>query len=458
MFVEVGLLTGAILVALAAMKRGHGGPLVISIWILCGSIAMLLFSPLGFTTMSLASAAIVGIGMISLACPAFLAYPPHTRVPARQGLRNVAFLRLATVTALILIMVAIGYRAYTTGIGNAIGADYGQLSITQIRSVQTRQSHDGGLLALMGSVGPVLACLGLYGALRYSRIWILLSVLAIGVALQSPARTNIVSLIVVMVTFYLYVRPFISGRSPLIKARKYYRARKYHTAIAIGTASVGALIAFNYIGTQLGKNRSATIAFPHYSWPQWTLSPFSYFSGGFSALSQAMKLGVDPFDRGASYYSLIRSANFLFPEVKVPNTIGTYVSTPLPINIYTGFGSVYFDLGIFGVISLFASLGWIATRAHLKAKAGEIEWAWVSAVLTSVLLALPEGYHLLNLDIDFQLLVGFWVFWFIRHERSRNLTRRHLKERKRIPISSIEPHSTIEPDSTTTVSPRWGQT
>ena len=408
------LLMGSVLIAFATQKRGQGGPLEWSLWVLAGALAIPVVAPLGLTYTSVTAGIIVVVGIISLASPTLFSLIPKGALraePVNQGRRSVGLAKLVFLSAVMLMLVAVGFQAFKSDIASATGLSFDQLSPTEIRAAQTSNARGGGILALMGSAGPILACLGLYGALRFSRWWYLLSAVSVWVALQSPARLTVVSLILVMAVFYLYARRSMS-EGPTQK-----KLRKRTVFLIVGGAGGGALAIFNLIGAQLGKNQSATALFPHFTWPQWSLNPLLYFGGGFPALSQALDLRVNPFDAGGSFFSVMKVANVFFPDIQVPDTIGRYVGIPIQFNLYTGFGQVYFDVGLIGVIGAFVLLGWLSGLAHRWAMEGRLEWAFASAVLATVLLSLPQSYILFHLDLIFQLVIGFWVFWAIRYER-----------------------------------------
>lgn len=414
-----GLLAVAVFTAIAATVRQKLAPVTTALWLLSLIILLSCVDPLRLDPVGGRAALIVTVGIVSLGIPAVLSRGSSDAILSSNEKGRVGSARYILVALAVLTMVLVGFRAFAADIASVTGHDFNQLTLTEIRAAQTGAARGGGVLALFGGAGPLLACLGIYGAHRVSRWWLILTVVAIAISLQSPSRLNSIGLIVTLIAFWLYIRRAQSNALSRVS-----RVRQILLPLV---AAVVALVIFNAVGEQLGKNDMTRNTFPAYSWPSWTLSPIVYFTGGLSALSDALASSVDPFDQGSSYYAVLRAAAVFDSSIVPPETIGEWVLIPMPFNLYTGFGQVYFDLGIPGVIVAFGGLALLSVTSHRRALSGSMPAAWVSAVAANVLLTLPLGFIALNLDVLFRLLLGAWAFWFIgayrcgrdRHEGAR---------------------------------------
>lgn len=409
MSAESGLLAVTILAAVLATKSTHG-PLAWALWLWVGVIALHTVAPLPLTPMNETAAIIIAVGLTFLTLPQL---HPHRKIrtspkPIHQS-HGVAHTRFVIASVVAIGMVLAGAIAFRNNIGAATGTPYDTLTTVQIRRAQVSTARGAGFLALLATAQPILSCLGVYGTLRYHWAWSFLAVAALAVSLQTPGRTTIISLLVTTLAFYLYLRNIIPRR----KQRRFKRP----PGLAIATAGVAALVIFNTIGTQLGKNDVARSYFPAYWWPAWTLAGLLYLVGGLSALSVAQQTNFDPFEQFNSIFALVRLANFADPAIKPPDTLGADVNIPIPFNVFTGFGQVYFDFSIVGVAAMAYLLGSLAVTSHRRAVAGSLGWVWVSATVAALLAYLPAGYRLFTLDVVFQLGVGSLAFYWLREAK-----------------------------------------
>jgi oligosaccharide repeat unit polymerase len=348
---------------------------------------------------------IVCLGLLTLTIPVMRRRRDLSVPDTQQGDRQVSFARLVIASAIILTMVLVGAMAFRSGVSAAAGTDFSELTLQQVREAQNGAARGGGLLPLLSAANPIAACLGIYGAFRYSRWWILLTAVAVVAAAQSPARTSSIAMLVAVVVFWLYARNTISRDEERPTPRPL-------PVVRLGLAAIVGMMFFLYVGHLLQKDYSGD--FDSSGLPGWAVTPVLYFSGGMSALTVALDNSGSPFEYGSSIFLMMRAASVFFPGVAVPDTIGQFVSIPMLFNVYTGFGQIYFDLGLLGVAALAFTLGWLALVAHRKAEAGLVEWAWVSALTATILFTLPMGFRLFNLDVVLQLLGGFLIFWLIR--------------------------------------------
>ncbi|QIZ99236.1 O-antigen polymerase [Leifsonia sp. PS1209] len=416
--IEVLLLACAGTLFTVSLVRKGAPAISIALAVMTGSLAAHIIAPLSLEPMSVQSAVIVFFSLVALSAPTWLPARKPAREKAGHGDSGVAFARLVLLAVVLLSATLIGFHAFTSSVAAATGTGFNSLSLVEVRAAQNGAARGGGLLVLLGSLGTVLGCVGVYGALRFSRFWLILPAVSLAVVLQNPSRSNSISLIVVLAVFYLQVRssvpPRRGTRGSLSRRSQWMRAALFSTLVTVGAISV-----FNVVGSELGKNEMASTLFPDYSWPAWSLSPIYYVAGGFSALSEAMRLGTSPFAPGSSFFSILRVFNAVGGPPP-PETIAAYVYIPTPFNLYTGPGQLFFDSGIFGTIVAMLALGILLTYAHRRAQAGYTEWAWVSSVLFTVALSLPQSFTLFRLDLDFEILVGFCVFLAIRRSAVRS--------------------------------------
>lgn len=411
--VNVEFLVVTLVLATWAWRRDKASPLSMSLWLWVGIAVVLVLRPLELYPVSVKAATIVGVGLLSMVAPLWKRRPLDGFI-SEQGHASMALARLWFTSAGVLVMVVIGVYTFRSGIAQATGTDFSNLSITNIRAAQAGSAQGGGLFALMSATNPILACLGIYGAWRYSRLWLLLTAVAVWASLQTPARLMTLSLLVGAVVFYLYIRGYVPKRGgrPVGVLRRL-------PLLLIGLSGAAALTFFNYLGTKLGKNDIITSYFTHFAWPDWLLSPVLYFTGGIPALSRAISQGFNPSDPMSSIFSLVHIAMFVDPTIQKPDVLSKYVSIPIPFNVYSGPGVPWFDFGMIGVVVLMFMLGWLAVVSHRKARQGYVEWAWVSAVIAGLLFSLPMTYQLFDLSVDFELVVGFVVFGLIRRSSKR---------------------------------------
>jgi oligosaccharide repeat unit polymerase len=403
------LLVVSLWTATVATTRDRRSPLAWSLWIWVAVAALHVVRPLPLVPISVMGAAVASVGLVAITLPVMRRRQSVSELsPAAQGHRGVALVRFIVLGAAVLAMVVVGAMAFRSGIALAAGTDFGSLDLRQIRHVQNTAGRGGGFAALLSAANPILGCLGVYGAMRYNRAYILLLVIAIIAAAQSPARTSSISLIVIVVVFWLYARNAISRDEMSPTPRRLPIGR-------LILAGVVAVAFFLIVGDMLQKNYVAGMY--ETSLPGWAVDPVLYFSGGLSALTVAVDEGVKPIEFGSSIYLLMRVASIFAPGLHVPDTIGRYAEIPMPFNVYTGFGQIYFDFGLLGVFVLSLILGNIALRAHRLAESGAMEWAWVSAVTASLLFSLPQGFRLFNLDVTLELALGFFIFWSIRRAK-----------------------------------------
>lgn len=401
------LLVVATLASLTAYKREGVSPLSLGmgLWVLVLTVAWI--DPLGIAGVSMRAAEIIAAGIIAMVMPLF--FPrAKVRVPVITHQAPPAVMTIVLVSAVLAGAVVIGLFAFRSQVASATGAAFGDLTLEEVRRAQTSDARGGGIGALLIAANPVLACLGVYAARQGYRWGWILPIFSFVVAMQSPGRLISISLVIQTIAFYVYVR------DPGLN-RPHNRGR----VVFAGTAGfILAVLVFNYVGDRLGKNAAAISYFAGYGWPQWTLSPVLYFTGGLSALAVALQYGIDPQEQGGSVFALMRVFEAMGVVPESPDTLGAYVPIPIPFNVYTAFGQIWFDFGTLGVMVLSFLLGGLSSFGHRRARNGSIGWAWVSSSCVALMLTLPLTYRLFFLDVALQLLAGLALFAFMARSRS----------------------------------------
>jgi|GEM_PF-1800237 len=395
----------SVVLALLLLARDRSSPVTWTLWMWVAIGVVQILQPISLASVTGAASAICGIGLLCLALPTII-FGSAGSTQVNHGEVHSSYSRYVVITVIFLVLGVIAAVAFQDRIATIAGSDFGSLSAQQVRLAQNSRSQTQDALGILSVSYPILACLGVFGAVRYAKVWILVAVAALALTLPSPARTQTLSVAVSAVVFWLYIR----GTSRVIEAPSAMNSaprKKRFPWVWIMALLVIALIFFNAVGASLSKTGTGVES---QDWlPQSLVSPVAYFAAGVPALGVALSSGVNPFDWGTSVYSILRIAHVFSPEVQVPNTIGAFVYAPMPFNVYTGFGQTYFDLGLVGLIVLFVVFGGCVRVAHGRASSGQVQWAWVCAVATAVLLSLPQAFRGLALDIDVEVVVGFVV-------------------------------------------------
>jgi len=398
------LLIVALSMATIAMRRDPKSPLA---WSLCLWVVVAVIhvtQPIPLAALNGTSTIVVCVGLIALTAP--MIFSPANGARVSQGPRRAGLLRLSVWSIALTILMLVGLTSFQNAIAGVSGADFSNLTLYDIRLAQNGSARGGGLAVLLLSVAPIVACLGIYGAYRFSRLWLVFTGVAAYAVFQSPARTTTLSLIVTCAVFWLFARTHVSRDESPGESRPLPWLR-------LGVVAAGGLAYFVYIGDALSKS------FALGGWlPGWAQTPVAYVAGGISALSVSIRDGFNPLSFGTSVYLPMRALESLGVGVVAPETIGAYVSIPMPFNVFSGFGQMYFDFGLAGVAVLSLVLGAVAWAAQRRSTGGMTEWALVSAIIAGLLFTLPQGFRLFNLDVAMQLAVGFAAFWSIRRGRA----------------------------------------
>jgi hypothetical protein len=405
------LFAGALgLALLLAQRQGllHPATLFACFWTV--TFAVRITAPMKQAAFSMTAAVVLGVGILAVCVPAVLgARTPGPLQEVRLGDRDVARERLIVLTCVVGAVVLIAlhiFRSYITGY--YFGADLAQLSSSAIRAAQLAGTR-GGPLTLGLALSPLLGALGVYGALRYSRWWLLVTAFALFVTLQYPARITTLGLAVSCATFSAYARPLVA-RDPQAPAARGRPSTPVTVAQLLVVASA-ALAYFIYTGAQLKKDVVASFFVQDWTWPQWLLSPVQYVVGGLSGMAAAIGSPIgDPY--GADGHPVTTYLPILLSGEHPKDTIAGYTLAPFPVNVYTAFGDLYFDWGITGVIGLSLLLGLaaqIAYRLHHR----RLELTWVAAMLVNVLLSTGMAYRLFYLDVAVATAGGWLAFFWL---------------------------------------------
>ena len=311
---------------------------------------------------------------------------------------------LAIVLTIVTLMFFVGHGTFRAGIEVATGMSFDALDPRTIRYAQNYlEGGGGGVLSLFFSVGVVFVPLLLFAGQRYSRLFYLLIPVVFGLISQSPARTYSLTVAVVSVTFFFYQRAQGSSHQP----------HRVWRLLAVAVVALGLATGyFVTVGQSLGKAQNLK-GIAESSWlPPGVDMTVLYFVGGVSALSVAIDAGFNPsldaFGRSASV--VFRVLSEIVPGVQVPDTIAPSSFIPVPFNVYTAPGDVWFDFGLAGVFVIFSGMGLVLRRAHDRALRGDPGEMFVAAYLVSTLLATPLNLNLLTIQSIFLLIVGWVAF------------------------------------------------
>jgi len=369
-------------------------------------IAMHLLLPLGLVPLTDRAALIVGTGVVAFAVGGLLSRrrPPRTsrEIASPPGSSAAARFRFPCAAILSCVLLFYGLLAFRTQISNLAQADFGSLDVVQVRRIQSGIAPGtSGIGQLFISLAPLVACLGIYGVMRVHRMWFVLVPYALYVTTRSPGRTLTIGVVAASVAFFIYLR------QPRQSA-----AGRARLAAVISVAGAGAVLYFQVVGNKLGKTSLISSGLPK-SWiPDALVTPLVYQLGGLSALSVADLYSLNPTEgqRGRSAYVFYRALSTIVPAVHAPTTVAQFVPVPVPFNVFTGFGDVFYDYGFVGLVVVFALLGWLTSASHRRAKSGSLISAWCAAVLWSIIVTASISLRLFYIDTVFLAAVGSLFF------------------------------------------------
>jgi hypothetical protein len=411
---DMDYLLGAEATLLAAFlwwRQGilHPATMFSAVWM--ATFAFRVTAPMSQAEMTPTAAWVIGLGLLAVCVPGAVSGRPRPVTHGvRLGDRDVALRRLIVLTCAVAAVVFLALYIFRSYISGYYGADLGQLSSSAIRAAQLAGTR-GGPLTLGLALSPLLAALGVYGALRYSRWWLLVTALALFATLQYPARITTLSLAVSCAAFSAYARPAVR-QDPAAPAS---RGRRSTAALVLQLLVVAcaALAYFVYTSIQLRNDVVAAFYVRDWTWPDWMLSPVQYLVGGVAGLTAATALpDGDPY--GPDGHPVTVYLPLLVSGQNPPDTIAGFTPAPFPVNVYTAFGDLFFDFGIGGVIALSLVLG-LVVQATYRQHHRRLEWAWVTAVLVNVLLSTGLAYRLFYLDVAVMAVAGWAAFgWLSR--------------------------------------------
>jgi oligosaccharide repeat unit polymerase len=400
------LLVLGVTIALALLYSSvgllHPATIVCGVWT---AVAVAhLFNPLRLADVNVTTATVVLSGLFTFAAP--------TMVVGRQAVKQRAYgirsARLALIVSTILLMLlVVGWVSFRQHISSVAGTSFAQLDLRTVRAIQTSEAgRGGGLSVLMYSIGPVVACLGLWMTHYYSRAFVSLTAVSFYLVAQSPARTSTGTVLITSVVFAAY----LFGNQQRQPVRRLAKDQRRNIAIAVIVASLAALAYFNAVGQRLQKT-DFTTQFADSAVPRQLIDPLIYQIGGLSAFSVALESDMNPGvgERGRSLYLAYRFGDALGLS-RAPNTIAESVSIPVNFNVYTAFGDLYFDFGLIGVLIVMLITGICTVVLHRHAQSGSAAWRFGAAIVTSVMITSPVSFRLLYLDTVVQLALGCAAF------------------------------------------------
>lgn len=404
--ISAGSLMNALLVIVTgllcchALVRRHGiahpATLFVVMWILLAALHAI--NPLHFTPASFQASVTIALGVVAVTLGTLMSRPRGAD-PIKSRPNAITF---AAVASILSLAVAYGVVSFRQTIADTLGgvSDFDSLDQSRILyAVAYGGARGGGIDRLMFALAPLVACLGVLGGARLHKAWYMLIPLTLFATTQTPGRTLTFTLVCVAVSFYLYTR---SNRD---KERSSAKA-----VCAAAAAVVVVILYFNAVGASLGKNQMLVQALGRTAVPDFLTAPLTYLLGGISALSQAQAAGVDPGEPGRSIFTVVKVGEMLGLPVQSPEVISRYVLMPVPINVFTGFGDVWFDFGYLGLFIYFVLVGSACAIAHRSAVRGSLRSAWVASMFVSVLATSAMSVRLFYVDTVALLAVGWIVF------------------------------------------------
>lgn len=357
---------------------------------------------LGIDAPSPPALAIVAVGVTALAVGAVCAqaWVPRRELVAAPTYPVNLVLALSGLAGLFLV----GHASFRTGIESATGTSFDELDSVTVRYAQNYlEGSSGGPLTVFFGLGAIVLALLLWAGRRFSRLFYLPMLVVAAAIVDSPARTYTLSVAAACVAFACYLRATSTGGARMRPARL------LGAALLIGGA---AMAYFLSVGQSLNKGQSLH----RVSGGGWLPDPVRelilYFSGGVVALSNALAANEDPsaLGGGRSLAGLIRLVSLIDPGVRRVETIAPVSYIPVPFNLYTAPGDVWFDLGWVGLIALFFLFGLALGVAHARAVTGDPGAMFVGAVLIASLAATPLNLNLFAVQNMMVLVVGWLVF------------------------------------------------
>ena len=401
--------------ALAARaRRGwfHPATLCLSAW--SAATGLLALLPLGVARLNGTAALVLLLGVFSLATGALIGADlrPPSAMRGSPGRRPTlaTVIPVAAVVSLVLVLGLLRFRAQVTA---ATGAgSFGELSATQVRFATVYgEAAKGGIGSLMMSVAPVLAALGIMATALTRWSWLLVGV-ALYATAQNPGRTFTLTVVATAAAFFAYLWP-----QRQVKLPWHGRPSRRRLVVMAALVIVGSGAYFQTVGNSLGKSDLAIPEGASPALPRSVVPAAVYAVGGMSALAVSTSTGTDPTvgEHGRSVYLLPRLAHVLDPETHAPDTVAKFVDIPVPFNVYTGFGDLYFDFGYTGVIGIGLLIGLLLGLVHARARApgASPAWAFCSALGISLMVSMLISFRVLYLDSVVQLAVGALGFWLI---------------------------------------------
>lgn len=383
-------------------KQGtlHPAFLLSAIW----AVALFVFSILG-PSLGLNAASSQAVLLITLGVGAFCAVPllaPAGALQAPAVSVRVSMLVWSTIAVFVLFVV--GYLVFARGIGRAAGVDFSELTLSQIRYYQTAEDRSGGgLPGLLYSLAPLSACLFLLSGRAISRVWYVGLVPLLFLVVRSPAKTAALTVVAASVLFF-----------GLVRLRSEGRRSSARLVIGLALVVVLATVYFLVLGSLLGKDRVDPALDPPAWVPLAMVVPVLYLIGGISAVSLAMEHGLSGTQWGRSAYSVLRLLEAVGFPIKAPETIAESVPIPVPFNVFTAFGDLWFDFGAFLTVLICLILGLTAHRVYRRARYGSLPFAWLTALAGTWALSSFISFRVLYLDSVFVALVGALVLFGVQ--------------------------------------------
>lgn len=403
------------------------------------------FRPFGVYAASFQALGVVVVGVVSFGLGGLLGqttprstyFRPSSRVTVHPQLGGGRFV---AVFGTLIVLFAFGYLSFRRGIEAVMGKSLAELSAIEVRYAQNYVEGSAGPAVLLFSLAAVVACGSVVAGRHFGRVWYALLAGVLFFVGQSPSRTHLLSVVTTTAAFAWLTRERGSARTGP-EHPKHHSGRKgrrsFGFVVAVSVVLTLGLAYFVLVGNLLRKGLSSPASGGSVV-SGWLESPVLYLTGGLSALTVGIERGESTlFSSGKSVYVLVRTLGFIVPSVEAPSTISPFVDIPMPFNVYTGFGDLWFDTGWLGLVLVSGLFGVVTGWALTRSVGGRYSSGFIASAMIAIAASTPLTLRLLNLDSVFVLLCGGLAFLIIEGRGSPEVhlvNRTHAGTSSRIPL------------------------
>lgn len=352
--------------------------------------------PISALSATACTVTVVGLSLLNAAhvvsCPPGRPAAPKHRLPVS---------RFTTVSILLVAMGALGLASIRRDAAISFGAaDYAELTPYQIRAAELSGAANSSAILVLAF--PALTILGVIGFRLVAKPWLMISAIPLLLSSQSTNRTSTYLLGLCLILALIATSPHHARPS----------VRRFPVVALFVAMSYLGVLHFNSVGGALNKDTIGVA--PSVSFlPEWTLSLLLYVTGGPSALSVALGSAVNPWSGSPewSYYAPMQALSFLrLAPGPHPLEVAT-VQIPIPFNMYTGFGDVFFGVGpvlMIPYVILLGIISGVATRASMR---GALSGFFLRIYFSGILAQFYFSNSVLLTSTVVAGTIGVCAFW-----------------------------------------------